>query len=199
MGNAPEISKLPESPLFSEELGIRLKKKTDSELFKWFLASILFGARISETIARNTYLSFERHSLLSPEKIISAGWDFLVFPVMREGGYVRYDEKTSSKVLKICEKLIKEYGASLKRLHAAARDGRDLEELLLEFYGVGPVTVNIFLRELRPFWNKANPEPLPLVKELARKLKIELDSFDRKSIEFARLEAGLIRLRKKMG
>ncbi len=197
MGTEFEIATLRKSRLFSEELGIGIGKNTDAELFKWFLASILFGARISGTIARNTYLSFRRHNLLTPEKIVKAGWDFLVYPVMREGGYVRYDEKTSAKLLKICGKLIEEYGASLKRLHAEARDGEDLEGRLLDFYGVGPVTVNIFLRELRPYWQKADPEPLPVVKDIAMKLKIDLDSFDRKSIEFARLEAGLIRLRKK--
>src|ERR1035441_3962462 len=34
---------------------------------------------------------------------------------------------------------------------------RGVEEKLLAFYGVGPVTLNIFLREMRPFWTKADP------------------------------------------
>jgi hypothetical protein len=38
---------------------------------------------------------------------------------------------------------------------------------LLDFYGVGEVTANIFLRELRPYWKKADPEPLPIVRRLA--------------------------------
>lgn len=46
------IDNLKGSLLYSEELGIDLKKNNDDELFKWFLASILFGARISETIAK---------------------------------------------------------------------------------------------------------------------------------------------------
>ncbi len=195
-GDEIEIAKLLRSPLFSEELDIHLKKNTDAELFKWFLASILFGARISETIARNTYNSFRIHGLLAPERIIGAGWDFLVNPVMREGGYVRYDEKTSTKLLRICEKLMREYGGSLKKLHGGAKDKTDLEALLLDFYGIGPVTVNIFLRELRPYWEKADPEPLPAVKEIARRLKVDLDRLGRKSLDFARLEAGLIRMRK---
>jgi hypothetical protein len=196
MESAAGNMELLKSRLYSEELGIVLKRNTDGELFKWFLASILFGARISETIARNTYDSFRRHGLLTPEGIITAGWDFLVNPVMRQGGYVRYDEKTSSKMLKICEKFMREYGGSLKKLHREAKDSRDLESRLLDFYGIGPVTVNIFLRELRPYWEKADPEPLPVVKHIARRLKVNLDSYDRKSLAFARLEAGLIRMRK---
>lgn len=76
-------------------------------------------------------------------------------------GYVRYDFKTATKILKICETLIKEYGGSLKELYEKSKDNKDLEDKLLSFYGIGPVTVNIFLRELRPYWEKADPKPLP--------------------------------------
>ncbi len=100
----PEINidQLKRSKLYSEELGIELNEKKDDEIFKWFLASILFGARISETIAKNTYKTFERYGLLTPRKIRDAGWDFLVNPIMRAGGYVRYDGKTSTQILKNC-------------------------------------------------------------------------------------------------
>jgi hypothetical protein len=190
---------LKRSRLYSEELGIDLAKNTDKELFKWFLASVLFGARISETIARNTYQSFARHRLLDPGRILTAGWDFLVNPVMREGGYVRYDGKTSREVLNNCEMLINEYQGSLRRLHDMARDGKDLEARLLNFYGIGPVTVNIFLRELRPYWKKSDPDPLPFVVQLAANYGIDLNRYARKSVTFTRIEAGLVRLRKRAG
>lgn len=190
------INQLKRIRLYSEELGIELQKNDDREIFKWFIASILFGARISETIAKNTYLTFRKYKLLEPGKILDAGWDFLVNPVMREGGYVRYDEKTSSKILRVCETLILDYSGSLNKLHEIAKDSRDLERRLTDFYGIGPVTANIFLRELRPFWKKSNPEPLPIVKEIARKKGIDLSRYDRKSLAFARMEAGLIRSRK---
>jgi endonuclease III len=189
---------LERSPLYSEELGIDLGKHSDAEDFRWFLASLLFGARISETTAKSTYRSFIRHGLTNPRKILRAGWDFLVYPVMREGGYVRYDGRKSMQVIRDCEMLIADYGGRLSRLHDAAGDARDLEELMLAFYGVGPVTVNIFLRELRPFWAKANPEPLPAVDTLAKRLSIDLDRYRRKSQVFARVEAGLIRRRREL-
>jgi len=138
---------LERSLLYSEELGIDLVARSDAVYFHWFLASVLFGARISETTAKNTYRSFVRHGLTSPRKIIRAGWDFLVFPVMRDGGYVRYDGRKSDQVLRDCEALIADYSGSLRRLHEAAGDARNLEERLLAFHGLGPVTVNIFLRE----------------------------------------------------
>jgi endonuclease III len=187
---------LERSLLYSEELGIDLAKRSDATCFRWFIASLLFGARISETTAKNTYRSFIRHGLTNPQKILEAGWDFLVYPVMREGGYVRYDGRKSTQVLRDSEMLVADYGGRLSRLHDAASDARNLEERLLAFYGVGPVTVNIFLRELRPFWAKADPDPLPAVERLARRLSIDLNHYSRKSLVFARVEAGLIRGRR---
>ena len=186
---------LQQSVLYSEELGIDLARRTDTVYFRWFLASLLFGARISETIAKNTFCSFMRHRLTTPAKIVAAGWDFLVYPVMREGGYVRYDGRKSTQVLRDCEELIAKYGGSLRQLHEIARDRHDLEQRLLAFYGIGPVTVNIFLRELRPFWIKANPDPLPAVQKLAKRLSFDLARYGRQSLTFARVEAGLIRRR----
>ena len=189
---------LERSLLYSEELGIDLATRSDAAYFRWFLASLLFGARISETTAKNTYRSFIRHGLTNPQKILKAGWDFLVYPVMREGGYVRYDGRKSTQVLRDCELLIADYGGHLSRLHDAARDARDVEEKLLAFYGVGPVTMNIFLRELRPFWAKADPDPLPAVERRAKRLSIDLNRYRRKSLVFARVEAGLIRRRREL-
>ncbi len=186
---------LERSLLYSEELGIDLAKKSDAEYFRWFLASLLFGARISETTAKNTYRSFIRHGLTNPQKILKAGWDFLVYPVMREGGYVRYDGRKSTQVLRGCEVLTAGYGGRLSGLRDAARD---VEEKLLAFYGVGPVTMNIFLRELRPFWAKADPDPLPAVERLAKRASIDLDRYSRRSLMFARVEAGLIRRRREL-
>ena len=189
---------LERSQLYSEELGIDLAKRSDAAYFRWFLASLLFGARISETTSKNTYRSFIRHGLSNPQRILNARWDFLVYPVMREGGYVRYDDRKSTQVLRDCEILVANYSGRLSRLHEAARDARDLEERLLAFYGVGPVTMNIFLRELRPFWAKADPDPLPSVERLAERLSIDLNRYGRKSLTFARVEAGLIRRRREL-
>lgn len=185
---------LEHSPLYSEELGIALCEDDDGALFRWFLASTLLGARISETIARHTYQSFLRHGLTTPQTILSAGWHFLVNPVMREGGYVRYDGRKSDQILSDCRHLIEEYDGSLRLLHQVAADERDLERRLDAFPGVGPVTINIFLRELRPIWSKADPEPLPLVTATAGELGIDLSRYLRHSLAFSRIEAGILRL-----
>ncbi len=193
--SVPDRGRLECSLLYSEELGIDLSAGREDDYFRWFLASLLFGGHIGETIARRTYHAFIRHRLTTPRRILAAGWDFLVNPVMREGGYVRYDFSKSNQILRDCQKLVAEYDGKLWCVHEAACDEADLETRLLVFYGVGPVTVNIFLRELRPFWPKANPAPLPGVTKIADDLCIDLARYERKAITFARVEAGLVRLR----
>lgn len=190
------LKELKRSLLYSEELGIALASAREQEYFKWFLASLLFGGRISETIAKNTYRAFARARLLTPRKILAAGWDFLVDPIMREGGYVRYDGVKSTQILGNCETLLSQYRGSLARLHAESSDSRDLEERLLAFKGVGPVTVNVFLRELRPYWRKADPAPLPVIVKTAERLGLDLASYNRKTVTFSRIEAGLFRARR---
>ncbi|MEA1964803.1 MAG: hypothetical protein U9O41_06720, partial [Candidatus Aerophobetes bacterium] len=94
------IQKLMErgSEKFSSSLKINLHSLKEGEIFKWFLASILFGTRISEIITINTYKEFEKEKVLSLEKILETGWDGLV-KILDEGGYVRYDFKTATKLL----------------------------------------------------------------------------------------------------
>ena len=192
-GRSRDLPALERSPLYSEEIGISLGSGRESDCFRWFLASLLFGARIGGTIAQNTYRAFIRHGLTTPRKILDAGWEFLVNPIMREGGYVRYDGRKSEQVLRDCRALLDDYDGRVLELHERARDARELEARLLAFYGIGPVTMNIFLRELRPFWRKADPEPLDRVKALAKERGVELAAYRRKSMRFARIEAGLIR------
>jgi endonuclease III len=154
---------------FSTELGIDIDSGNPGEIFKWFLASILFGARIKQSAAMQTYREFDKRGVLTPDAILRTGWDGLV-QILDAGGYARYDFKTATKLLGIAEMLNNRYGGDLNRLHEEARDPGDLESRLMEFKGVGGVTMNIFLRELRGTWQKADPQPGDSVIIAARKL-----------------------------
>jgi len=155
---------------FSSSLNIKLSSRDFEEIFKWFLASILFGARISETIAINTYKQFERKGMLSAQRILDTGWDGLV-RILDDGGYVRYDFKTATKLLEIMGALKDLYQGDLNKLHLEARDSSDLENRLKNLgKGIGDVTVNIFLRELRGIWEKTDSLPSDLVMLSARNL-----------------------------
>lgn len=147
---------------YSELMGIRLGRGEDDEVFKWFLASLLFDAPISESAAMKTYICFEKHGVLSADKILRTGWEGLV-EILDDGGYTRYDFKTADKLLEVANSLVRAYGGSLSRVHGLASDARDLERKLKDLgKGVGDVTVSIFLRELREVWEKADPYPTDL-------------------------------------
>jgi len=143
---------------YSRDLGIDLSGGESGELCKWFLAAKLFGARIGTAIAIRTYREFERRGIISPARILETGWDGLV-EILDKGGYVRYDFSTATKLLAIMNDLQASFGGDLNRLHAEAADEDDLENLLKSLgKGIGDVTVNIFLRELRTVWKKARPK-----------------------------------------
>jgi endonuclease III len=154
---------------YAEELGLNLTKPEDR--FKWFLASILFAKRISAEIAKNTFCRFEDEDLATPDSILKAGWDRLV-EVLDSGGYVRYDFSTASNLLGIMKELKEKYG-DLENLHRKSVNPADLEKRLQEFKGIGPVGVNIFLRELRGIWEKATPKPSRMAVETAQKIGVK--------------------------
>lgn len=147
---------------FSLELGLNLSSRRRSDLFLWFLAALLYGARISGSIVARTHAEFIRRGLTSPEEIVKAGWERLV-EALDAGGYARYDFKTATKLLEVMAHLIDQYAGDLQRLHDIARDGCDVETRLKALgKGIGNVTVQIFLRELRPQWPKSQPALSPL-------------------------------------
>jgi len=198
---------------YSEILDIDIESGDDGQIFKWFLASILFAAPINESSAIKTYRCFEKHEVLTPKKIVETGWDSLV-RILDEGGYTRYDYKTADKLLLVMGNFNSRYGGSLNRLHSEASDSVDLEKRLRELgKGIGDVTVSIFLRELRGVWSKADPKPTQPVITAANSLHIirsetpeeallELKRFWKKSAikgkSFVNFETALFRYSKEM-
>ncbi|KAK6826611.1 hypothetical protein RU639_005482 [Aspergillus parasiticus] len=69
--------------------------------------------------------------------------------ILDEGHYVRYDFSTATKLLDVAGAIKEEYGTfgeMLKRF----RSVEELEMRLQEFRGVGPKTVEIFMRDMKP-------------------------------------------------
>jgi endonuclease III len=198
--------------LYSNELGIDVKK----EPFKWFLASILFGARISTGIAKKTYRAYEQAGLTSPRKLASID-EMTLIKIHGRGGYARYDGITAEYILGVARKLLEDHDGEIRKLDEVSRDPRDLERRLQEFRGVGPVTAKIFLRELRGIWRNADPEPTAVELSAAKNLGILQSNGDAlkrlrefwgenavEGYSFRHFEAALVRLglklrRKKRG
>ena len=196
---------------FSLSLRIELRGGESKEIFKWFLASILFGARIGESIAIRTYEEFEKRGVLTPQRILQTGWDGLV-EILDAGGYVRYDFKTATKLLDVMGNLVERCQGDLNQLHSEATDPRDLENRLMNLgKGIGKVTVNIFLRELRGIWEKAQPQLQALAQLAAERLEFlpkppplqplawlmkEWVAQGGLAVDFPSLESSLVRLAK---
>jgi len=178
--------KLSRVASYSQELSLDLTREEDR--FKWFLAAILFAKRLSSQIAKRTFKEFENEGIVTPESILEAGWNKLV-EILDSGGYVRYDFSTASNLFELASNLEERFG-SLEKLHAHAKDCRDLEKQLLQFKGVGPTAANIFLRELRGIWEKARPSLSPLAQELASKLGLSQEELGLPGVESA-----LVRIR----
>ncbi len=68
---------------------------------------------------------------------------------------------------------MRKYDGSLNFLHSKASNVKDLENRLKNLgKGIGDVTVNIFIRELRDIWERAKPNPTNLVIFAAKNLGI---------------------------
>lgn len=146
---------------------------------------MFFAKRISAQTDKETYLYFEQENLTSADAILEAGWNRLV-EVLDSRGYNRYDFSTATNLLGTA-KTLKEKYRNLEQLHAESSSPADLESRLQEFRWVGPVGVNIFLRELRGIWKKAKPNPSPIAVDMTQK-----NSLDPKEVEH--FESQLIRL-----
>lgn len=155
---------------YATALGVDLASADANERFRWFLAAMLYGARISELLATRTWREFAARRVLTPQRMLDRGWDGLV-AILDAGGYTRYDYKTATKLLAVCTVLMRDYGGSLDTLHAAAADPRDLEARLKALgKGIGDTTVAIFLRELRGIWIEASPALTPPALHAAQSL-----------------------------
>ena len=149
--------------MYSRELGIDPVRGDSGEIFRWFLACKLMGARISTRNALRTYKEFESRGVITPVRIREAGWGGLV-EILDAGGYARYDFSTATKLLAITDDLLRRYRGELNVLREEATGPRDLEDRIKGLgKGIGDVTANIFLRELRGVWAKARPALSPLV------------------------------------
>ena len=85
---------------------------------------------------------------------------------------MRYDFSTATNLLRIMKEL-KETYEDLEGLHRESSNPDDLERRLKEFSGVGPVGVNIFLRELRGIWDRAEPKPSKMALKVAQRIGLE--------------------------
>lgn len=186
--------------LFSEEIGIDLASNGASELFCWLLASLLFSTRISHAIASKSARVLIQRGWRTPQALARTTWQERV-TALDEGGYVRYDERTSTMLGHDAELLIDRYDGDLRKLREeAARDPARERALLMELKGIGEVGVNIFFREVQLVWPELFPFADARTLADARSLRLpatphSLRTLVRGRRDFVRLVSALVRLR----
>lgn len=130
------------------DLQISLNDANEEGMFKWLVASFLMGKRIQGAIAANAYqVIVVKHQRDTPRKLSRCTHRELV-AMLGEAHYVRYDETTASRLLALAHKLNNEYAGKVGNIVEASTDRQEFEKRLFAFEGIGPKTVEIFMREV---------------------------------------------------
>jgi hypothetical protein len=188
---------------YSSELDIDVDAG-DDEVERWFLAATLFGTRIPARTAERTFDQFARAGIRRIADARSREWADLV-QLLDAGGYARYDFQTATRLQALAEAVDTRYAGDVAAIGRTTDEPSELTALLDALPGWGPVTVGLFLRELRGVWPGAripldpkastmashlgwldgrHPDPLAVVRDVAS--VAGLDERD--------LESGLVRL-----
>jgi hypothetical protein len=184
---------------FAEDLGIDAEKNEPSPLFCLLISAMLFSTRISHNIAlKSACILFER-GWTTPERMAATTWEQRV-RALDEGGYVRYDERTSTMLGVTAQMFLNLYQGDLRNLRAAAKaDPAQERKLLDQFKGIGEVAVNIFFLEAQLAWPELFPFADQKALASARMLglptnAIKLASIVRGRQNFVRLVSALVRV-----
>jgi hypothetical protein len=135
---------------FSLELGIEVDLG-DGEIDRWALAATLLGEPSPASVAIHTYRVLERAGVRTFAGLQSRHREELIC-LLDEGGFIRYDESTTSRLLALTEARADRYPRGLATLGEEVVARSELESELSLLPGWDAVTVGTFLRELRGVW-----------------------------------------------
>ena len=128
------------------DLGIDPASGSPQQLYRWFLASVLFGRPIQQSGAAETYRTLLGAGLTSPSKFAELKREPLR-RLLDRGGYVRLDYRMADTLHTVMRALVDEHG-SVHHLVATSTNAADLTEKLTAFTGIGPVTARIFTAQI---------------------------------------------------
>jgi len=140
---------------YSSELGIDVDA-SDAQVERWFLAATLFGTRISAAVAQRTFHVLEAAGLNRIAQARHVSWEALV-ALLDQGGYTRYDFRTATRLQELSDAVHERFGDDVAEIGRRYRSYPELSAQLDALPGWGPVTVRLFLRELRGVWPGAAP------------------------------------------
>lgn len=187
---------------FSTELGIDVDAG-DAEVDRWFLAATLFGTRISIGVAERAFHVLEGGGVNRIAQALDHTWEELV-QLLDAAGYTRYDFRTATRLQALAAAVRERWAGEVSEIGRRLPDEADLAAALDDLPGWGPVTVGLFLRELRGVWPGAHPPLDERAADAARHIGM-LDETDhglerlraiasRAGLDARDVEAALVRL-----
>ncbi|GLK90346.1 DNA methylase [Pseudomonas turukhanskensis] len=139
--------------IVARQLGLAegLAECNDKALFKWLVACLLFAKPIQQTIAWQAYkVIVEEHQYDSARKLAACSKAKLV-GLLGAAHYVRYDNSTAERLIKLGRKLVDEYDGKVMNIRQQSTDAPAFAQRLLAFAGLGPKAVDIFMRDTARF------------------------------------------------
>lgn len=130
----------------AEDLGLDLSTGRADQLFRWFLASLLFGRPVQQSVSAETWRVLIRHGLTSPGRFADYDREGLR-ALLDEGHYARIDYIMTDELHDVM-RIVKSDHGSVSALVKRAESRAALKAALLELKGIGPTTAGIFLREI---------------------------------------------------
>jgi endonuclease III len=118
----------------------------DTDMFRWFLLTYLFGKPIQSNVAVQTWRLLVADRLDTPWAITEANSRHLV-RLLYEGKYTRYAESTARGLQTCMNQLIRDYEGSLMLMYEYSENEDEFSKRLQKLHGVGPKVAEIFMRE----------------------------------------------------
>ena len=155
---------------YSAELGIDVDTG-DAQIERWFLAATLFGSRITAQTAERTFRVLTSAGLvrIGQARHIPHG-PFISY--LDEGGYAHYAAQTEARLQALSEIIGERYEERAAVIGQQHTTYPALRAALGVLPGWGPVTIQLFLRELRGVWPGAQPPLDPRAEYAARHLSL---------------------------
>ncbi|SOD62386.1 hypothetical protein SAMN06297387_105202 [Streptomyces zhaozhouensis] len=175
---------------YAAQAGIRLRD-TPAPLYQTLVLAHLLSARIKADVAVAAARALFDAGMRTPRAMADADWQRRV-DALGEGHYRRYDERTATQLGDGARLLLDRYGGDVRRIRA------DAPSRLREYPGIGPMGVDIFLREVQAVWPEFAPYVDDRTKEGAGRIGLPrspkaLSGLVRRA-DVARLTAGLVRV-----
>ena len=142
--------------LFSEEMGLDLRRDSAADHFGWLVGTTLLAARISSHNAMQAGRALNDQGFLDPNALLSGSLRDLV-RCLNENGYARYDESTARYLRDAATMVRDRYQGDIRRMRDDAPDANTVLERLQQAKGIGKVGAGIYAREAQLVWDEFYP------------------------------------------